>query len=180
MLAFGSDWPIVGVDPVVGLSAAVLRGGHGHGDGQRGSGGENEEDAWVGAWVPEQRVSAEAALGAFTAGAAWAVKAEGKARLFFVSLWWCPVSPPFFLDAHACCQPSEPLLLSQATVLPDPSGVIPPCARMLLFFSRVVLVCFLIIVAAGWDPPPRRARGHGRAHSGPPTDRRGEAQNPRA
>ncbi|HZR08593.1 MAG TPA: amidohydrolase [Myxococcales bacterium] len=60
-LAFGSDFPIEGIDPREGLRAAI---------GRRAAGG--------GAWMPEQRLRRDEALHAFTAGAAWAEFAEGQ------------------------------------------------------------------------------------------------------
>jgi predicted amidohydrolase YtcJ len=58
-LAFGSDFPVEGIDPREGLRAAIAR---------RSAGG--------GAWMPEQRLRRDEALHAFTAGAAWAEFAE--------------------------------------------------------------------------------------------------------
>jgi predicted amidohydrolase YtcJ len=60
-LAFGSDFPIEGIDPREGLRAAI---------GRRATEG--------GAWMPEQRLRRDEALHAFTAGAAWAEFAEGR------------------------------------------------------------------------------------------------------
>jgi len=60
-LAFGSDFPVEGIDPREGLRAAVSR---------KTSEGK--------AWMPEQRLTREEALRAFTAGAAWAEFAEGR------------------------------------------------------------------------------------------------------
>ena len=56
-VGLASDWPVVELDPLQTLSAAVHRRAP-------GAGGE--------AWVPEEGVSAEAALAAHTAGGAWA------------------------------------------------------------------------------------------------------------
>ena len=58
-LAFGSDFPIEGIDPRAGLRAAIGR--------RPGEGA---------AWMPEQRLRRDEALHAFTAGAAWAEFAE--------------------------------------------------------------------------------------------------------
>jgi predicted amidohydrolase YtcJ len=60
-LAFGSDFPVEGIDPREGLRAAVAR-----------------KAADGTAWMPEQRLRREEALHAFTAGAAYAEFAEGR------------------------------------------------------------------------------------------------------
>ncbi|HZX94874.1 MAG TPA: amidohydrolase [Myxococcales bacterium] len=60
-LAFGSDFPVEGIDPREGLRAAVCR---------KISGGAT--------WMPEQRLTREEALRAFTAGAAFAEFAERR------------------------------------------------------------------------------------------------------
>ena len=60
-LAFGSDFPVEGIDPREGLRAAV---------GRRVSGGAP--------WMPEQRLRRDEALHAFTRGAAFAEFAEGR------------------------------------------------------------------------------------------------------
>lgn len=62
LLAFGSDWPVASLDPLLGLSAAVTR---------RTSDGKNP-----GGWVPEQQITVAEALRAYTAGNAWAVFAD--------------------------------------------------------------------------------------------------------
>jgi predicted amidohydrolase YtcJ len=60
-LAFGSDFPIESIDPRPGLRSAVAR---------RTAGGV--------AWMPEQRLTRDEALRAFTAGAAFAEHAEDR------------------------------------------------------------------------------------------------------
>ncbi|HXL39839.1 MAG TPA: amidohydrolase [Myxococcales bacterium] len=60
-LAFGSDFPVEGIDPREGLRAAVAR-----------------KTAKGAVWMPEQRLRREEALHAFTAGAARAEFAEGR------------------------------------------------------------------------------------------------------
>lgn len=60
-LAFGSDFPVEGADPLAGIAAAVERIAR---DGTP--------------FTPEQRLTREEALRAFTAGAAWAAFAEGR------------------------------------------------------------------------------------------------------
>jgi len=62
-LAFGSDFPIESLDPREGLRAAVTR------------------KTAAGVWMPEQRLTREEALHAFTAGAAYAEFAEGRRGL---------------------------------------------------------------------------------------------------
>jgi len=57
-LAFGSDWPVADLDPLVGIFVAVNR---------TSTDGEPE-----GGWIPEERLSLEDAIRAYTSGAAWA------------------------------------------------------------------------------------------------------------
>ncbi len=63
-LAFGSDVPVEISDPWAGFAAAISRTGP---DGQP-----------FGGWQPQERVSRELALAAYTAGGAWAGFAEGR------------------------------------------------------------------------------------------------------
>ncbi|MDP9238557.1 MAG: amidohydrolase [Chloroflexota bacterium] len=58
-LAFGSDTPVETMDPIAGVHAAATR---------RNAAGEP-----AGGWYPDQRISAEAALRAYTSGCAGAV-----------------------------------------------------------------------------------------------------------
>ena len=61
-LAFGSDWPVAPLDPILGIYAAVTRatldGKHPYG------------------WIPDQRISVEEALRAYTYGSAYAAFQE--------------------------------------------------------------------------------------------------------
>ena len=57
-LAYGSDWPVVSLDPLRGIFVAVNR---------TSFDGEPE-----GGWMPEERLSLRDAIRAFTSGAAWA------------------------------------------------------------------------------------------------------------
>jgi predicted amidohydrolase YtcJ len=61
-LAFGSDWPVAPLDPILGVYAAVTR---------RTLDGKNPNG-----WVPEQKISVAEALRAYTWGNAYAVFAE--------------------------------------------------------------------------------------------------------
>ncbi len=63
-LAFGSDWPVVTLNPWVGLQNAVLR--------------QNDTGNPPGGWVPEQRVSLVQAIEAYTLGAAIAGRREKR------------------------------------------------------------------------------------------------------
>lgn len=63
-LQFGSDWTVAPTDPVLGIYAAVTR---------RTLDGKNP-----GGWVPEQKISVEEALRAYTAGNAYGVFAEAR------------------------------------------------------------------------------------------------------
>lgn len=64
VLAFGSDVPVESANPFPGIAAAITREGA---DGQP-----------FGGWQPQERVSREAALAAFTTGAAFAGQAEDR------------------------------------------------------------------------------------------------------
>lgn len=61
-LAFGSDFPVEKVDPMLGLYAAVTR--------------QDLDGEPPGGWLPEQRVTMPVALEGFTVDAAWAGFAE--------------------------------------------------------------------------------------------------------
>jgi hypothetical protein len=61
-LAFGSDWPVAPLNPIMGIYAAVTR---------RTLDGKNPNG-----WVPEQRITVEQAVHAYTVGAAYAQVAE--------------------------------------------------------------------------------------------------------
>jgi len=63
-LAFGSDWPAAALNPLLGIHAAVTR--------------TTAEGLPRGGWNPDQRITLEAALDAYTAGAAWASFDEGR------------------------------------------------------------------------------------------------------
>jgi hypothetical protein len=63
-LAFGSDWPVAPMDPIMGIYAAVTRATL---DGRHPEG-----------WVPEQKITVEEALRAFTLGGAYAEFAEDR------------------------------------------------------------------------------------------------------
>lgn len=58
MLAFGSDWTVAPLDPVQGITAAVTR--------------RTLDGKHPGGWVPEQKITVEEAVHAFTVGAAFA------------------------------------------------------------------------------------------------------------
>lgn len=63
-IAFGSDAPVEAPDPFAGMAVSITRQ---DGDGQP-----------FGGWQPQERISREAALAAYTSGAAWAGFAEGR------------------------------------------------------------------------------------------------------
>ena len=63
-LAFGTDAPVEPVDPLAGLSVAISR--------------ANADGEPFGGWRPQETVSREMALAAYTAGAAYAGFAEGR------------------------------------------------------------------------------------------------------
>jgi predicted amidohydrolase YtcJ len=57
-LAFGSDWPVAPMDPIMGIYAAVTR--------------RTLDDRNPGGWVPEQKISVVEAVHAYTVGSAYA------------------------------------------------------------------------------------------------------------
>ncbi len=63
-IAFGSDWPVAPPTPLEGIYAAVTR--------------ATLDDKHPGGWVPEQKISVEQALKAYTLDAAYARFAEDK------------------------------------------------------------------------------------------------------
>ena len=56
-LVFGSDWPVVTIDPLIGIHNAVLR--------------QDTEGHPEGGWVPAQRVTLEQAIAAYTLSGAY-------------------------------------------------------------------------------------------------------------
>jgi predicted amidohydrolase YtcJ len=63
-LAFGSDWTVAPIDPLLGIYAAVTR--------------ATLDGKHPGGWVPEQQVGVEEALRAYTAGSAYAGFQESR------------------------------------------------------------------------------------------------------
>jgi predicted amidohydrolase YtcJ len=63
-LAFGSDWPVAPLDPLLGVYAAVTR---------ATLDGKNPEG-----WIPEERITVEQALRAYTSGGAFAAFEEAE------------------------------------------------------------------------------------------------------
>ncbi|HEY7683813.1 MAG TPA: amidohydrolase [Gemmatimonadales bacterium] len=63
-LAFGSDWPVAPLDPILGIHAAVTR---------QTLDGKNPDG-----WIPAQKITVEEALRAYTTGNAYGVFAEAS------------------------------------------------------------------------------------------------------
>jgi predicted amidohydrolase YtcJ len=63
-LAFGSDWPVAPATPLDGIYAAVTR--------------RTLDGAHPGGWIPEQKITVEEALRAYTAGGAYASFEEAE------------------------------------------------------------------------------------------------------
>jgi hypothetical protein len=63
-LVFGSDWPVVTLDPIPGIRTAVLR--------------QDTDGRPEGGWVPEQRVTLEQAVAAYTINGAFASFEEDR------------------------------------------------------------------------------------------------------
>ena len=72
-LAFGSDFPVEPVNPFLGLSAAVSR--------------QDPNGVPPGGWRPQERLSFEQALNAFTRGAAYAGFAEDRIGSLEPGMW---------------------------------------------------------------------------------------------
>jgi predicted amidohydrolase YtcJ len=64
VVAFGTDWPVVRLNPLLGIRNAVLR--------------QSLDGEPPGGWVPEQRISVEEAVRAYTLDAAYASRAEDR------------------------------------------------------------------------------------------------------
>ena len=62
-LAFGSDWTVAPIDPLLGIYAAVTR--------------RTLDDRNPGGWIPEEKISVDEALRAYTAGDAYAAFGDG-------------------------------------------------------------------------------------------------------
>ena len=71
-LSFGSDWPVVGLDPRLGLHTAMTR--------------QTLKGEPAAGFIPEQRLTLEAALDAYTRGSAFAEHAEDKKGTLKVGL----------------------------------------------------------------------------------------------
>ena len=65
VLSFGSDFPVEATDPMIGLYAAVTR--------------QDAEGRPAGGWLPDERLTLEEALRAYTSGAAYAAFEEKEA-----------------------------------------------------------------------------------------------------
>jgi hypothetical protein len=72
-VAFGSDSPVETMDPLAGVHAAATR--------------RNAQGEPPGGWYPEQRLSLEAALAAYTTGCARAVGEDGEAGRIAPGYW---------------------------------------------------------------------------------------------
>jgi hypothetical protein len=64
VLAFGSDWPVAPMDPILGIYAAVTR--------------STLDGKHPGGWIPAQKISVEDAVRAFTTGGAYAEFSENE------------------------------------------------------------------------------------------------------
>ena len=96
-LAFGSDWTVAPISPLEGIYAAVTR---------RTLDGENPDG-----WVPEQKISAEEALHAYTTGAAYAAFHEHERGRIAPGL----LADLVVLDTHLVN--AEPEAIRSATIL---------------------------------------------------------------
>jgi predicted amidohydrolase YtcJ len=96
-LAFGSDTPVETMDPIAGIHAAVTR---------RNASGEPP-----GGWYPEQRLSLESTLGAYTCGAAQA--SGDRALLGRIAPGY---AGDFIVLSHDLFAPDEPMRILDARV----------------------------------------------------------------
>lgn len=96
-VAFGSDWPVAPLDPLTGVVAAVLR---------QTTDGANPEG-----WLPDQRVTVEQALHAYTSEAAYAGFMEDRSGKLAVGNY----ADLTILDTNLL--KVEPALISKAKVL---------------------------------------------------------------
>ena len=94
-LAFGSDWPVVTLDPLVGLFTALTR--------------TRLDGTPEGGWVPEERLTLVQAVDAYTRSAAWAsfdelrkgtLERDRLADLVILSKDIFALPPARLLDAH--------------------------------------------------------------------------------
>jgi hypothetical protein len=99
-LAFGSDWTVAPLSPVLGLYAAVTR---------RTLDGKNP-----GGWFPAERLSLEQALRAYTAGVAYAGFMEGRTGVLRPGM----LADVVLLDRDVFAMPAESLdaVRVQATI----------------------------------------------------------------
>ncbi len=72
-LAFGSDWTVAPLDPLLGLDAAVTR--------------RTLDGAHPDGWVPEQKITARETLTAYTRGGAYAGFLEGRTGVLAPGAW---------------------------------------------------------------------------------------------
>jgi hypothetical protein len=73
ILAFGSDWPVVPLNPLLGIDAAVHR---------RTLDGKHPQG-----WYPQQRISVVEAVRAYTWGSAYATETEQERGTLAVGKW---------------------------------------------------------------------------------------------
>ncbi|MBP7146292.1 MAG: amidohydrolase [Acidobacteria bacterium] len=100
-LAFGSDFPVELPDPRLGLYAAVTR--------------QDLDGDPPGGWMPDQRLSLEQALAAFTSGAAWAAQQEGELGRLAPG-YWCDLTV-FERDPFAAAPDDIPEIPVAAVVI---------------------------------------------------------------
>ena len=73
VLAFGSDWTVAPLDPLLGLYSAVTR--------------RTLDGKHPGGWVPEEKISLDEALRGYTVGNAYAAYAEAKRGVLRPGAW---------------------------------------------------------------------------------------------
>jgi predicted amidohydrolase YtcJ len=86
-LAFGSDWTVAPIDPLLGIYAAVTR--------------RTLDDRNPGGWIPEQKITVEEALRAYTSGSAYAAfdeLAKGRIEPGYLADFVVLSDDPFAID----------------------------------------------------------------------------------
>lgn len=93
VLAGGSDWPVSPLDPLLGIHAAVTR--------------NSPDNRFPGGWQPQQKLTVDEAVAAFTTGAAYAEFAEqekGSLSVGKFADWVLLSEDPFTCPPENLCQ----------------------------------------------------------------------------
>lgn len=105
-LAFGSDWTVAPLDPLLGIKAAVTR--------------QTLDGRNPGGWIPEQKISLDEAIRAYTLGSAYAEFSESTKG---------SLSPGKFADV---------IVLDRDLYKLEPGKIDQACVRLTILNGRVV------------------------------------------